>query len=112
MEIEKAKYLLKDYSNTTMNNTFIEAVNEVMTYIKELENKLNNKEKVYTIDQEEVILQITNMQKRLDNEEKKLESEAEKHISRTKRSKKLIEAEFLRARQQQCYEIIELIRSL
>ena len=112
MEIDKAKYLLQTYAKTTMNNTFMEAANEVLEYIKQLENKLNNKEKVILIDQEEVILQITNLSKRLNNERNKKEEEYEKTISLTKRALRHHELDLIDAKQKAYSEIIELIRSL
>ena len=112
MEIDKAKYLLKDYANQKMNCTFIEATDTVIKYLEELERKLNNKEKVYTIDKEEILLQITNMKKRIDNEEKKKEIEEKATLNPTKRSRIHHDTDKLRARQNQCQEIIELIRNM
>jgi len=112
MEIDKAKWYLKDHAKTTMNNTFIEATNEVLDYLYELENKLNNKEKVYTIDQEEIILKIINLNKILDNVRKRKEQDYEKTISPTKRAIKHHELDLINERQRVYKEIIDLIRSL
>ena len=99
MEIDKAKWYLSDYADGTMNSNFIEAVNEVLEYVKQLENKLKNKEKVYTIDQEELILQITNMSKKLNNEQNKKEAEFNKVITEYKRAKIHHELDLIRAKQ-------------
>jgi hypothetical protein len=40
MTIEQAKWYLSDFSNTTINSDFIEAVNTILVYTKELENKI------------------------------------------------------------------------
>ena len=112
MEIDKAKYLLKDYANQKMNCTFIEATDTIIKYLEELERKLNDKEKVYTIDQEEIILQITNLNKILSNIRNKKEQDYEKTISPTKRALKHHELDLIRERQLVYSEIIDLIRSL
>ena len=52
MEIDRARWLIKDYSEK-IGSTYAEAVKVVDEYITDLEKKLNNKEKVITIDQEE-----------------------------------------------------------
>jgi hypothetical protein len=40
MTIEQAKWYLSDFSNTTINSDFIEAVNTILAYTKELEKKI------------------------------------------------------------------------
>ena len=39
MNVERAKWYLTDFSNTTINSDLIEAVNTILAYTKELEQK-------------------------------------------------------------------------
>lgn len=40
MTIEQAKWYLSDFSNTTINSDFIESVNTILAYAKELEKEI------------------------------------------------------------------------
>lgn len=111
MEIDRARWLIKDYSEK-IGSTYAEAVKVVDEYITDLEKKLNNKEKVITIDQEELILRITALHKRLNNERNKKERELNK--TGLPSSKKLINKELqeIDVKQKVYVEIINLIKEL
>lgn len=111
MEIDRAKWLIKDYA-TKIGSTFAEAVKVVDEYITDLENKLNNKEKVIVIDQEELILRITQLHKKLNNERNAKEREITK--TAMAKSKALIrkELEIIDNKQEIYMEIINLIKEL
>lgn len=111
MEIDRARWIVKDYSER-IGSTYAEAVKVVEEYITDLEKKVNNKEKVITIDQEELILRITALYKRIDNERKAKERELNK--TGLPSSKKLIKKELdeIDIRQKTYVEIINLIKEL
>lgn len=111
MEIDRARWLIKDYTEK-IGSTYAEAVKVVDEYIKDLEKKVNNKEKVITIDQEELILRITALHKRLNSERNYKERELTK--TGLTSSKKLIKKELdeIDIRQKTYAEIINLIKEL
>lgn len=111
MEIDKAKWLIKDYAER-IGSTYAEAVNVVDNYIIDLEKKLNNKEKVILIDQEELILRIMQLHKRLKNERNAKERELNK--TALPKSKELIRKrlEIIDNKQEIYMEIINLIKEL
>ena len=111
MEIDRAKWLIKDYA-TKIGSTFAEAVKVVDEYITDLEKKLNNKEKVILIDQEELILRITQLNKSLKNERNSKERELNK--TALPKSKELIRKrlEIIDNKQEIYMEIINLIKEL
>ena len=111
MEIDKARWMINDYSEK-IGSTYAEAAKVVDEYIKDLEKKLNNKEKVITIDQEELILRITGLHKRIDSERKAKERELNK--TGLPSSKKLIKKDLdeIDIRQKTYVEIINLIKEL
>lgn len=111
MEIDRAKWLIKDYA-TKIGSTFAEAVNLVEDYITDLEKKVNNKEKVILIDQEELILRITQLNKSLKNERNAKERELNK--TALPKSKELIRKrlEIIDNKQEIYMEIINLIKEL
>ena len=112
MEIGKAKHLANEYAVTIMSSTYAEAIDTLIKHITELENKLNNKEKVIVIDQEELILRLTNLKKGLESRRKSKEIEFVKTGLTT--TKKLVrkELEEIDTKQQTYTEIINLIKEL
>lgn len=112
MEIDRAKYLAQEHAAKTMNSTYVQAIDILIKYVTDLEKKVNNKEKVITIDQEELILRITALHKRLNSERNYKERELTK--TGLPSSKKLIKKELdeIDIKQKVYVEIINLIKEL
>ena len=111
MEIDRARWLIKDYSEK-IGSTYAEAVKVVNEYIKDLEKKVNNKEKVILIDQEELCIIIKGMYKRLNNERNKLERDYSKTGLPNKKKEIKDRLNYIDTKQETYMEIINLIKEL
>ena len=111
MEIDRAKWLIKDYSEK-IGSTYAEAAKVVDEYIKDLEKKVNNKEKVILIDQEELCIIIKGMYKRLNNERNKLERDYNKTGLINNKTEIKNKLKYIDTKQETYMEIINLIKEL
>ena len=111
MEIDRARWLIKGYSER-IGSTYAEAVKVVDEYIKDLEKKVNNKEKVILIDQEELCIIIKGMYKRLNNERNKLERDYNKTGLINNKTEIKNKLKYIDTKQETYMEIINLIKEL